>query len=121
LRCRIHRAGFRGRPEPADAAGPGDAGGNLHSSQAGLYGSLDWDAWHFAGAASYGWHRVDSERRVQVGILSAPSTVRYEATTWAVEGEVGHRSRWGSVQVEPSLGYRTVTTRQPEFTEIGEH
>lgn len=99
----------------------GDAEGRLRSTQAAVYGGFGLGDWRFAGTASYGWHRVDSRRRVAVGGFTSPAEAHYDANTWTMEAALQRPLELGGVQVEPSLGFRLVTTRQPEFTETGDH
>ncbi len=64
---------------------------------------------------------MDSRRQVALGGLTSDTEARYDANTWTMEAAVQGSVELGWAQVEPSLGFRLVTTQQPEFTETGEH
>lgn len=53
--------------------------------------------------------------------MTSDTEARYDANTWTMEAAVQGSLELGWAQVEPSLGFRLVTTQQPEFTETGEH
>lgn len=98
----------------------GSAGGTLTSNGVALYGKHLQRGWFIHGTASYTWHQVNSERRMEAGGVDSVATADYAATTHGLEAAVGRRFPGGKITVEPTVGFRMSRTRQPGYTEDGD-
>ena len=85
----------------------------------GAYGSGEWNGFSLRGGATYGWHSLDTSRRVDFTGFSDSLSAGYSAHTLQAFGEAAYRIDHGSARFEPFVILAHVRLSTDSFTENG--
>ena len=93
--------------------------GSDDSWSVGLYGGLESGASRFGSGALYTGHAVDVRRSVRIGDVSQRLSAGYDARSWQVFAEAGHRIQAGGLTLEPFAGVSHTGLDTEGFRESG--
>ena len=93
--------------------------GSVDSWSVGLYGGLESGASRFGFGALYTGHTVDVRRSVRIGDVSQRLSAGYDARSWQVFAEAGHRIQAGGLTLEPFAGVSHTGLYTEGFRESG--
>ncbi len=93
--------------------------GSVDSRSVGLYGGLESGALRFGAGALYTGHAVDVRRSVRIGDVSQRLSAGYDARSWQVFAEAGHRIQAGGLTLEPFAGVSHTGLDTEGFRESG--
>ncbi len=93
--------------------------GSVDSWSVGLYGGLESGALRFGAGALYTGHTVDVRRSVRIGDVSQRLSAGYDARSWQVFAEAGHRIQAGGLTLEPFAGVSHTGLDTEGFRESG--
>ncbi len=85
----------------------------------GLYGSLDAGATRISYGGIYNWHGIDTNRQVAFSGFSQNLSASYDAQSWQLFAEAGHRIQTGDLVFEPFAGIAHINLDTQGFSETG--
>jgi outer membrane autotransporter protein len=94
----------------------GLGGGRSDAFQLGLYGTKQFGNAYVAGAVSYAWHDVTTDRTVTVAGTDKLEA-KFQAQNFAGRIEGGYRFDMPMIAVTPYAGLQVQTTRTPAYSE----
>ena len=87
---------------------------------AGLYGGAEASAWGLDFGAIHNWHAVDTSRTVSFTNYSPERlSARYDARSWQLFAEAGHKVQVGGLMLEPFAGVSHNNLAPDGFSETG--
>ena len=87
---------------------------------AGLYGAAAAGAWGLGFGAIHNWHAVDTSRTVSFTNYSPERlSARYDARSWQLFAEAGHKVQVGGLMLEPFAGVSHTGLASDGFSESG--
>ena len=87
---------------------------------AGLYGGAEAGAWGLGFGAIHNWHAVDTSRTVSFTNYSPERlSARYDARSWQLFAEAGHKVQVGGLMLEPFAGVSHTGLASDGFSESG--
>ena len=87
---------------------------------AGLYGGAEAGAWGLDFGAIHNWHAVDTSRTVSFTNYSPERlSARYDARSWQLFAEAGHKVQVGGLMLEPFAGVSHTGLASDGFSESG--
>ena len=93
--------------------------GSDDSRSVGVYGGLESGASRLGFGALYTGHAVDVRRSVRIGEASQRLSAGYDARSWQVFAEAGHRIQAGGLTLEPFAGVSHTGLDTEGFRESG--
>lgn len=94
----------------------GLGGGRSDAFQIGLYGTKQFGAAYLAGALSYAWHDVTTDRTVAVAGTDKLEA-KFQAQNFAGRVESGYRFDMPVIAVTPYAAFQAQNTRTPAYSE----
>ena len=114
---RIGALGGYGRTELRQSAR--GSSGSVDSRSVGVYGGLESGASRLGFGALHTGHAVDVRRSVRIGEASQRLSAGYDARSWQVFAEAGHRMQAGGLTLEPFAGVSHTGLDTEGFRESG--
>ncbi|WP_095077086.1 autotransporter domain-containing protein [Pseudomonas sp. Irchel s3h17] len=92
---------------------------SVDSYHLGLYAGHQLDAWRLSVGGAHSWHRIDSQRELQFGDVSAKQKTKRDAQTSQVFTEAAYRLDLQPMALEPFANLAYVHVGSDSFTEKG--
>ena len=87
---------------------------------AGLYGGAEAGAWGLGFGVIHNWHAADTSRTVSFTNYSPERlSARYDARSWQLFAEAGHKVQVGGLMLEPFAGVSHTNLATDDFSETG--
>lgn len=86
----------------------------------GLYGGAEAGANVLSFGAVYSWHAVDTARTVSFTGVSQALSASYDAQSWQLFAEAGHKVRLEHIMLEPFAGVSFISLDTDGYTETGD-
>ena len=96
-----------------------DSSGSVETWSAGLYGGAEAGASRLSFGALYNGHDMDAGRTVRFPGFSERLSARYDARSWQLFAEVGHRMPVRDLMLEPFAGVSFINLYTDGFSETG--
>ncbi|MBR9883979.1 MAG: autotransporter domain-containing protein [Oceanospirillales bacterium] len=93
--------------------------GTVDTYTLGVYGGTSWNAFSLKGGIAYGWHNIDTDRKVAFTGFSNTLSTSYDASTVQVFAEAAYKFDGDTVRFEPFAGLAYVNLDTEGFTENG--